>query len=157
MWAWSCTPRVGCEASWRMGVKTNVLSPKWIRIIEIHDMGKRRMKRSNREKMVVYTTEHGRMCPDCGRPKSRCICRSRGDSLSFQDPIRIRYEIKGRKGKGVTIVEGLPVGAPETMAFLQEMKRSCGSGGTIKNGLVMIQGDHRKLLEAECKKRGFIS
>lgn len=119
------------------------------------ETGLTNMKRGNREKSVVYSTEYGRMCPDCGRPKPQCICKSRESTLIPDGSIRIRYETKGRKGRGVTIVEGLPVGAPETMEFLQELKRVCGSGGTIKNGLILIQGDHRKRIESELQKRGF--
>ena len=114
------------------------------------------MKRRNEDTGVVYSTEYGRMCPDCGKPKHRCICDSREKTQSASGPIRIRYETKGRKGKGVTIIEGLPTGSSDAIDFLQDIKRACGTGGTIKNGSILIQGDYRKYIKIELQKRGYI-
>ena len=64
-------------------------------------------------------------------------------------------ETKGRKGKGVTLITGLPLDETSLKGLAKELKRTCGTGGTVKNGVIEIQGDHRDALVAELKKRGY--
>ena len=106
--------------------------------------------------LTVYSSEHGRLCPDCGRPLGNCICkkpaRPTGDGV-----IRVYRESKGRKGKTVTLVSGLPLNDEQLHTLLSDLKRRCGSGGALKDGLLEIQGDHRVLVIEELKKRGFLA
>lgn len=102
----------------------------------------------------VYSSEQGRLCPGCGRAKSACACRP--DRPAVGDGIvRIRRESKGRGGKTVTVVTGLPLEGEALKLLAGELKRRCGTGGTVKDGTVEIQGDHADLLLAELEKRGY--
>lgn len=104
----------------------------------------------------VYSTEHGRMCPDCGSPHARCTCKSNASQAPLGDgKVRISCETKGRKGKGVTLISGLSLTQYELERLTQELKRKCGSGGTLKNGIIEIQGDHRDTLLAEIVQKGY--
>ncbi len=96
---------------------------------------------------LVYSTEHGRVCPPGNKAQKSAPT---GDGI-----IRIGRETKGRKGKGVTIISGVPLDASGLQALGQELKRRCGSGGTVKEGRIEIQGDHRDMLCTELAKRGW--
>jgi translation initiation factor 1 len=105
---------------------------------------------------LVYSSEHGRMCPTCGKPVSRCDCRKRGESAPRSDGVvRVGRETKGRKGKGVTIVTGVPLAGEALEALGSQLKRLCGSGGTVRDGMIEVQGDHRDAIVAELAKRGW--
>ena len=69
--------------------------------------------------------------------------------------IRIQREVKGRKGKIVTTVSGFQINADELKNLVTQIKRRCGTGGSVKDGLLIIQGDHRDTLLSELKNRGF--
>ena len=69
--------------------------------------------------------------------------------------VRVSRETKGRKGKGVTLVTGLPLSASELNALGKKLKKKCGTGGTVKNGVIEIQGDHRDVLVTELIKLGY--
>lgn len=69
--------------------------------------------------------------------------------------VRVSREVAGRKGKGVSVIDGLPLGLPELETLAGELKRRCGSGGTVREGRIEIQGDHRDLLVAELARRGY--
>lgn len=94
---------------------------------------------------LVFSTEQGRMCPDCRNPVSACTCRQAprpaGDGV-----VRVSRETKGRKGKGVTLVTGIPLDEPALKALAKMLKAKCGTGGTVKDGVVEIQGDQREIL-----------
>jgi translation initiation factor 1 len=64
-------------------------------------------------------------------------------------------ETKGRKGKGVTIITGVPLAYSELINLGKQLKKKCGSGGTVKEGVIEIQGDHRDRLVDELKKQGW--
>ncbi|MEQ6917685.1 translation initiation factor Sui1 [Halomonas aquatica] len=107
---------------------------------------------------LVYSTEHGDTCPDCRRPLTECCCAERAeqDRLAELDgTVRIRRETSGRKGKGVTTLEGIPLPAGELKTLAKALKKRCGTGGAIKEGIIEIQGDHRELLKCELEKRGY--
>lgn len=104
----------------------------------------------------VYSTEHGRTCRACGEPQGSCVCRQqRQDAPAGDGVVRISLETKGRKGKGMTLVSGLPLAEKELAAVAKQLKKRCGSGGTVKNGVVEIQGDHRDTLLAELARQGY--
>ena len=105
---------------------------------------------------LVYSTETGRMCPACRRPIAQCSCRTAAAPLPPADGIvRVQRETKGRGGKAVTIVRGAPVDAAGLVKLGQELKASCGSGGTIKDGTVEVQGDHVEKVMALLLQRGW--
>ena len=81
---------------------------------------------------IVYSTEHGRMCPACGRSVAECICRQEAPTARGDGIIRISRETKGRKGKTVTVVTGLPLDQKALQRLAAELKRKCGAGGTIR-------------------------
>ena len=106
---------------------------------------------------LVYSTDHGRMCPDCGAPVASCRCATaggrRGEPAS-DGRVRVRRETKGRKGKAVTTIEGLALDPFALAALAKELKQRCGSGGTVKDGRIEIQGDHVDALVADLRERG---
>lgn len=69
--------------------------------------------------------------------------------------VRVGRETKGRAGKGVTVITGLPLALAQLEQLAGELKRRCGSGGTVRDGVIEIQGEHRDLLVQELTKRGF--
>ncbi|MFC1672260.1 translation initiation factor Sui1 [Planctomycetota bacterium] len=105
----------------------------------------------------VYSTELGRLCPGCGQPAAQCTCRRKKGPLSGNGDgvVRVGRETKGRKGKGVTLITGLPLNNDTLRALAKELKHSCGSGGTVKGADIEIQGDHRDALVEELIRRGY--
>ncbi|MFK5926060.1 MAG: translation initiation factor Sui1 [Desulfuromusa sp.] len=102
---------------------------------------------SNSNSRLVYSDERGSNCPKCGQQLQKCRCNNTSDNHPKVDGIvRIQRETKGRKGKGVTLISGIPLVGDELKALAKTLKQKCGTGGTIKNGIVEIQGDHRDLL-----------
>ncbi len=69
--------------------------------------------------------------------------------------MRVRREVKGRRGKTVTTISGVPLPESELRDLAGELKRSCGSGGAAKAGVIEIQGDHRNVLVRELEARGY--
>jgi len=104
---------------------------------------------------LVYSSSTGRICPECGKAAAACVCRKKGGASAGDGVVRVRRETKGRGGKTVTVISGLPLDEAGVKALAGELKRRCGTGGTVKDGLVEIQGDHRELLLAELASRGF--
>jgi len=92
---------------------------------------------------LVYSTEGGRMCPHCRRSVAACICAQRKTPASAGDGIaRVSRESKGRGGKTVTLVRGLALDTDALAALGKRLRSACGSGGTVKDGVIEIQGDH---------------
>ncbi len=109
---------------------------------------------------LVYSTESGRLCPSCGHPTAKCTCEkkktAKKQSIYPNDGIvRIRREVKGRKGKTVTAVLGIPHDDKKLKQFAKTLKRLCGTGGAVKDGVIIIQGDHREALLKEIKQQGY--
>ena len=69
--------------------------------------------------------------------------------------MRVGRETKGRKGKGVTVITGVPLAGAELEALATRLKKRCGSGGTVDGAVIEIQGDHRDLLVEELGKLGY--
>lgn len=112
---------------------------------------------NDNNRRTVYSTEHGAMCPDCGRPSAQCVCpQIRKNTVASTDGIaRVRFETRGRKGKGVTVVTGLPLSVSGLVVLCKMLKQRMGTGGTVKNGAIELQGDHRDMVSAELRKKGF--
>ena len=109
---------------------------------------------------LVYSTGAGRLCPECTRPLTECRCKRSKAAAAAPPPVgdgivRVGRETKGRKGKGVTIIKGLPLAGPELESLATRLKKRCGCGGTVEAGVIEIQGDHRDLLVEELGKLGY--
>lgn len=97
---------------------------------------------------LVYSTDSGRICPDCSQPVAQCPCTANkralaaAGSASADGIVRVQRETKGRGGKSVTLVRGLGLEAAALAALGKQLKAACGSGGTVKDGVIEVQGDH---------------
>ena len=100
---------------------------------------------SNKDSRLVYSTETGRI-----KQHSDPSPQIQTDGI-----IRIRRETKGRKGKGVTTVSGFDLGANKIKSIAKQLKKACSTGGTVKNGVIEIQGDHRDKLKQQLDKMGY--
>ncbi len=103
---------------------------------------------------TVYSTQSGRICPDCGRPLDRFTCKKGSTRPPGDGVVRVGLEKKGRGGKTVSIISGLSGSENALRELTSELKRRCGSGGTLKDGVIEIQGDHRDTLVEALKARG---
>src|SRR5207253_4816658 len=106
---------------------------------------------------LVYSTGLGRICPGCGAPEADCRCSERAATESAPARIvaKLRMEKKGRGGKTVTIVDGLPRNAAFLKELAQELKRACGTGGAVLDGAVELQGDLRDRVRDHLSKKGY--
>ena len=106
---------------------------------------------------IVYRSDVGRICPGCWRPLARCACKdARGKAARpGTGAVRVARATQGRGGKVVSVITGLPLGEAELAALAAELKKRCGSGGTVREGVIEIQGEHRDTLVAELGRRGF--
>jgi len=106
----------------------------------------------NTNSRLVYSTEHGKIdnAPAGARAATASKSSPKNDGI-----VRILRETKGRKGKGVSCITGLPLTAVQIEALAKQLKQRCGAGGTVKDGVIEIQGDHRELLALELKKLGY--
>ena len=103
------------------------------------------------------------MCPDCSRLAAACRCKKRSPAGPGSGPggtpndgiVRIARSTKGRRGKGVTLVTGVPLNAAELADLAKQLKNRCGAGGTVKDGVIEIQGDHRDRIVTELQPRGW--
>ena len=108
---------------------------------------------------VVFRSGVGRICPDCGWPAAQCQC-SKSSPADAPVPARVtaklRLEKKARGGKSVTVIDGLPDNAAFLEALAGELKKSCGTGGTVRPGAVELSGDVRERVRALLGARGWI-
>jgi translation initiation factor 1 len=109
------------------------------------------MKRANSG--LVYSTDGGRMCPECRRPVASCTCKATavptGDGVA-----RVSRQTKGRGGKSVTVIKGLALDAAALASLGKQLRTACGSGGTVKDGVIEVQGDHCDLVMQVLGKQG---
>jgi len=98
------------------------------------------------------------MCPECRRALAECVCKSVASAKRAGDgAVRVTRETKGRGGKSVTIVRGLALD-PVALAVLgKQLRTVCGSGGTVKNGVIEIQGDHCERIIEALNKEGHVA
>jgi translation initiation factor 1 len=104
---------------------------------------------------IIYSTGLGSLCPNCRRAVRDCVCPKGAPGAAKAGPVRVGRETKGRAGKGVTTVAGLPLAESEIMALAAQLKKRCGSGGTVRDGVIEIQGDHRDVIVAALVKLGW--
>jgi translation initiation factor 1 len=112
------------------------------------------MKNKSGTSGLVYSTDAGRMCPACRRPVAQCICAQARPAAPSDGIVRVSRETKGRGGKAVTVVKGLQLDASMLAALGQQLKAACGSGGTVKDGVIEVQGDHCDRVMEMLKARG---
>jgi translation initiation factor 1 len=111
---------------------------------------------AKKPRRTVYSTELGKVCPRCGWPDKNCTCSTRRDEVvPDRILVRLRIEKAGRKGKTVTVVEGLPRNRDFLRELAAELKRSCGTGGKAAADRVEIQGDHREKLRRLLSAKGW--
>lgn len=105
---------------------------------------------------LVYSSETGRVCVKCSRPIKGCTCQKASVPTPPQDGVvRVARETKGRKGKGMTLITGVPLPVDGLKKLAKELKQKCGTGGTLKDGVIEIQGDHRDTLIELLKAKGW--
>lgn len=104
---------------------------------------------------LVYSTDGGRLCPQCRRPAADCLCRTRAAAPAGDGIVRLHRESKGRGGKAVTVIRGLPLAPQEMKQLARELKQRCGTGGAVKGDTIEIQGDRREALREELERRGY--
>jgi translation initiation factor 1 len=92
---------------------------------------------------LVYSTDGGRMCPGCRQPLAACTCAATARAAQRGDGrVRVSRETSGRGGKAVTVVRGLALDDAALATLGKQLRSACGSGGTVKDGVVEVQGDH---------------
>ena len=101
------------------------------------------------------------MCPLCRQPIAKCQCVSAQQAkvaaaqAAADGVVRVQRETKGRSGKSVTLVKGLALDAAWLTSLAKQLKTACGSGGTVKEGVIEIQGDHVEVVMAALMKQGY--
>lgn len=113
------------------------------------------IKTQNSDSDLVYSTESGKMCSKCSKPIAKCVCKKKQSLPGGDGIVRLMRQTKGRKGKGVTLITGLPLNIDELKELSKSLKQKCGSGGSLKDGVIEIQGDHRDVLEKELVQLGY--
>jgi translation initiation factor 1 len=105
---------------------------------------------------LVYSTQSGRVCPQCGWPADDCTCSRQTKTAAVPPRLiaKLRIEKAGRGGKTVTVVDGLPQNDAFLKGLLQELKKACGCGGAVRDGGVELQGDLRDRVRAHLTKQG---
>ena len=121
------------------------------------------MSRNDSDK--VYSTGSEESCPECWMPPADCICTpaqvgvSPGAGVTGQErggAVRVRREVKGRRGKTVTVIFDLKLDAQKKQDLASELKQRCGCGGSVKDGLILIQGDRVQQVLEILKSKGFV-
>jgi translation initiation factor 1 len=96
------------------------------------------------------------MCPLCRQPIATCSCASAQAKPQTDGVVRVCRETKGRAGKGVTLVKGLALEPLALAALGKQLKTACGSGGTVKDGVIEVQGDHAQRVVELLQKQGHV-
>ncbi len=111
----------------------------------------------SRQNQTVFSTKFGRHCPQCGRPLQTCVCDQKKSQLTnpADSVIRVRLEKKGRGGKEVTAVSGIPGTKNDALSHLTVLKKKLGTGGSWKDGSLEIQGDKVEPVLIYFKENGF--
>ncbi len=105
---------------------------------------------------LVYSTDGGRMCPVCRQPQAACVCAAtrRTAAAPVGGPVRVSRESKGRGGKTVTLVRGLALEPAALEALGKRLRSAMGAGGTVKDGVLEVQGDHAERVVAWLQAEG---
>jgi translation initiation factor 1 len=104
---------------------------------------------------LVYSTEVGRICSACRLALGACICKTTAKAAIIGDgAVRVSRQTKGRGGKSVTLIKGLALDAVDLALLGKQLRTACGSGGTVKDGTIEVQGDHCELVMEVLRKHG---
>ena len=103
---------------------------------------------------LVYSDDPDDTCSTCGKLTSACRCTPEPKQNPAHAVVRIGRETKGRKGSGVTVISGVPLPEKELKQLAKQLKKKCGCGGTLKDGVIEIQGDQRDFLLDLLQKQG---
>ena len=104
---------------------------------------------------LVYSTSGECICPDCEELINNCICEKKYAAPARGEKIRVHRDKKARRGKTVTIISGIPLNENGLRELASELKRKCGTGGSVKNGEILIQGDRIELSIDFLKEKGY--
>ena len=104
---------------------------------------------------AVYSTELGRLCPQCQRAIAACVCGTDRPAGAADGVVRIRRESKGRGGKAVTVIEGVPEHPDKLKLICKQLKQRCGVGGAVKGSQLEIQGDQRSTCKRQLETMGY--
>ncbi len=105
---------------------------------------------------LVYSTAGGRMCPACRQALADCRCAALANEVPRGDGVvRVSRETKGRGGKAVTLVRGLPLDDSALATLGKRLRSACGAGGTVKDGVIEVQGDHTERVLVWLGQEGF--
>ncbi len=104
---------------------------------------------------LVYSSTVGRTCPTCRMALVQCRCPDPADAILGDGQVRVGQSAKGRGGKTVTVVSGLPLTAAALQTLATTLKKRCGTGGTVKDGTIEIQGEHRDDITAYLQQLGY--
>jgi translation initiation factor 1 len=113
------------------------------------------MKKAFSSTGLVYSTDSGRMCPDCRQPSLACTCKQTKTPARSDGVARVSRSTKGRGGKTVTLVTGLALDERALAELGKQLKAACGSGGTVKDGVIEVQGDHCEQVMQVLGRQGF--
>lgn len=104
---------------------------------------------------LVYSTDSGRTCPACRQPVAACTCVAQArQAPRGSGVVRVSRETQGRGGKAVTVVRGLDLDAAALAELGKRLRTACGAGGTAKDGVIEVQGDHRERVVAWLQQQG---
>jgi translation initiation factor 1 len=107
---------------------------------------------------LVYSTDAGRMCPACRQPVAACTCQATAAAAALargDGTVRVSRETGGRGGKVVSLVRGVPLAGEPLAALAKRLRSACGTGGTVKDGVIELQGEHRDRLMALLTAEGY--
>ena len=107
-----------------------------------------------KDSRIVYSTALGQLCPNCRRPVNSCQCPKGAPGVAKAGPVRVGRQTQGRAGKGVTVITGLGLPAAAIDQLAKTLKKQCGSGGTVREGVIEIQGDQRDVIVTALAKLG---
>lgn len=106
------------------------------------------------DRPTVFSTEESfKLCPRC--KQYPCRCTKQVSLPASSQTAAIQRETKGRGGKTVTVIRNLQLSGDDLKALATQLKQTCGTGGTVKDGLIEIQGDHREKIAAKMRSLGY--
>jgi translation initiation factor 1 len=109
---------------------------------------------------LVYSTDKGRLCANCGAAKADCRCKlksaaPRADGPPADGIVRLQRQTNGRAGKAVVVISGLALEPAALKSLAKDLKQRCGCGGAVKDDTIEIQGDHRAALQTALEQLGY--
>lgn len=113
--------------------------------------------KDNADSQLIYSTDKGSICPNCSKPIKECVCRQlqRNALPVTSGKVKIRHETAGRKNKGTTIIYNLPLSIEQLDKLAKNLKSTFGTGGTVKDHTIELQGDQRARVAVELRRLGY--